>query len=132
MAVAAINFPVPFLCKSPALGNTSTSFLQRDYACSVRTCGKLKFCRKRAVIVCALPLGIDPWTPSMNSQNIATLLFALSLFPYIGFLYFITKSKTAPNLTLFGFYFLLVFVAATSQFLPFLILGFFLLIKFSY
>ncbi|CAI0408653.1 unnamed protein product [Linum tenue] len=35
------------------------------------------------------------------------------MVPYIGFLYFITKSKTAPGLTLFGFYFLLAFVGAT-------------------
>ncbi|GFP86710.1 hypothetical protein PHJA_000814800 [Phtheirospermum japonicum] len=31
----------------------------------------------------------------------------------MGFLYFITKSKSAPRLTLFGFYFLLAFVGAT-------------------
>ncbi|CAN1778621.1 hypothetical protein LINPERHAP1_LOCUS14448 [Linum perenne] len=51
----------------------------------------------------------------MDSQSMAYQLFGLSLLPYIGFLYFITKSKTAPSLTLFGFYFLLVFVAATSE-----------------
>ncbi|CAN1189469.1 hypothetical protein LINPERPRIM_LOCUS24503 [Linum perenne] len=51
--------------------------------------------------------------PEMDSQSMAYQLFGLSLLPYIGFLYFITKSKTAPSLTLFGFYFLLVFVAAT-------------------
>ncbi|CAI0408654.1 unnamed protein product [Linum tenue] len=37
------------------------------------------------------------------------------MVPYIGFLYFITKSKTAPGLTLFGFYFLLAFVGATTK-----------------
>ncbi|XP_078429059.1 1-acyl-sn-glycerol-3-phosphate acyltransferase isoform X2 [Wolffia australiana] len=58
-------------------------------------------------------LPVDPWAPSMESQSVAPQLFASSLFPYIGFLYFITKSKTAPKLTLFGFYFLLVFVGAT-------------------
>lgn len=58
---------------------------------------------------------MDPWAPNMSidSQSIASLLFALSLFPYLGFLYFITKSNSAPKLTLFGFYFLLAFVGAT-------------------
>ncbi|CAL1373557.1 unnamed protein product [Linum trigynum] len=58
-------------------------------------------------------LPVDAWAPTIDSQSIAPQLFALSLFPYIGFLYFITKSKTAPGLTLFGFYFLLAFVGAT-------------------
>lgn len=69
--------------------------------------------RRRGEIVCALPLGVDPWAPVIDSQSIAPQLFAFSLFPYIAFLYFITKSKTAPKLTLFGFYFLLAFVGAT-------------------
>ncbi|CAN1178166.1 hypothetical protein LINPERHAP1_LOCUS1913 [Linum perenne] len=58
-------------------------------------------------------LPVDPWAPTIDSQSIASQLFAFSLFPYIGFLYFLTKSKTAPGLTLFGFYFLLAFVGAT-------------------
>lgn len=40
-------------------------------------------------------------------------LFAVSLFPYLGFLYFVTKSGQAPRLALIGFYVLLVFVAVT-------------------
>ncbi|NEQ54751.1 MAG: DUF3593 domain-containing protein [Leptolyngbya sp. SIO3F4] len=40
-------------------------------------------------------------------------LFAVSLFPYLGFLYFITKSGQTPRLALIGFYVLLVFVAVT-------------------
>jgi hypothetical protein len=40
-------------------------------------------------------------------------LFALSLFPYLGFLWFLTKSGKAPRLALMGFYVLLVFVAVT-------------------
>ncbi|CAA7408675.1 unnamed protein product [Spirodela intermedia] len=56
---------------------------------------------------------VDPWAPTMNSQSVASQLFAASLFPYLGFLYFITKSNSAPKLTLFGFYFLLAFVGAT-------------------
>jgi len=40
-------------------------------------------------------------------------LFAISLFPYLGFLWFITRSGQMPRLSLIGFYFLLVFVAVT-------------------
>jgi len=40
-------------------------------------------------------------------------LFALSLFPYLGFLWFITRSGQTPRLALIGFYLLLVFVAVT-------------------
>nr|CAD1834135.1 unnamed protein product [Ananas comosus var. bracteatus] len=66
------------------------------------------------VVVCGL-LPVDPWAPSADSQSIASQLFAFSLFPYLGFLYFITKSNTSPKLTLFGFYFLLAFVGATTK-----------------
>lgn len=40
-------------------------------------------------------------------------LFAISLFPYLGFLWFLTQSKLVPKLALIGFYVLLVFVAIT-------------------
>ncbi|MFN5513637.1 MAG: DUF3593 domain-containing protein [Cyanobacteriota bacterium] len=40
-------------------------------------------------------------------------LFALSLFPYLGFLWFLSRSPQTPRLALAGFYFLLVFVALT-------------------
>lgn len=40
-------------------------------------------------------------------------LFALSLFPYLGFLWFLTRSQKTPRLALIGFYMLLVFVAVT-------------------
>jgi len=40
-------------------------------------------------------------------------LFAVSLFPYLGFLWFLTKSGETPRLALVGFYALLVFVAVT-------------------
>ena len=40
-------------------------------------------------------------------------LFAISLFPYLGFLWFLTRSRQAPPVALFGFYFLLVFVGVT-------------------
>ncbi|CAL5356273.1 unnamed protein product [Camellia sinensis] len=73
-----------------------------------------RYCGKRGGIVCGGFLPVDPWAPNIDSQSIASQLFAFSLFPYIGFLYFITKSKSAPKLTLFGFYFLLAFVGATT------------------
>ena len=40
-------------------------------------------------------------------------LFALSLFPYLGFLWFLTRSGQAPRLALLGFYVLLLFVFIT-------------------
>ncbi|MBW4695247.1 MAG: DUF3593 domain-containing protein [Lyngbya sp. HA4199-MV5] len=40
-------------------------------------------------------------------------LFAVSLFPYLGFLWFLTRSRQTPRLALIGFYTLLVFVAIT-------------------
>jgi len=40
-------------------------------------------------------------------------LFAVSLFPYLGFLWFLTRSGQTPRLALIGFYSLLVFVGVT-------------------
>lgn len=40
-------------------------------------------------------------------------LFAISLFPYLGFLWFLTRSGQMPRLALMGFYGTLVFVAVT-------------------
>ena len=40
-------------------------------------------------------------------------LFAVSLFPYLGFLWFMTSSGKTPRLALLGFYVLLIFVAIT-------------------
>lgn len=45
----------------------------------------------------------------MNKEN----LFAISLFPYLGFLWFLTRSGKAPRLASIGFYMLLVFVVIT-------------------
>jgi uncharacterized iron-regulated membrane protein len=44
---------------------------------------------------------------------LASQLFAASLFPYLAFLFFLTRSGKAPKLMLGGFYFLLAFVGAT-------------------
>ncbi|KAI9174363.1 hypothetical protein LWI28_016208 [Acer negundo] len=61
-----------------------------------------------------LPVDTCPWTLNIDSENniASQLLSFLSLFPYMGFLYFISRSKSTPKLTLFGFYFLLAFVGA--------------------
>ncbi|TAF14418.1 MAG: DUF3593 domain-containing protein [Nostocales cyanobacterium] len=40
-------------------------------------------------------------------------LFALSLFPYLGFLWFISRSPQMPRIALYGFYGTLVFVGVT-------------------
>ncbi|MBD2414227.1 hypothetical protein FACHB389_21310 [Nostoc calcicola FACHB-389] len=40
-------------------------------------------------------------------------LFALSLFPYLGFLWFISRTPQMPRLALYGFYGTLVFVFVT-------------------
>lgn len=45
----------------------------------------------------------------LDKQN----LFAISLFPYLGFLLFLTRSRQTPRLALIGFYVLLIFVAVT-------------------
>ena len=58
------------------------------------------------------PLGTHP-IMCPTSQSLAPQLFAMSLFPYLCFLFYLTKSGKTPKLTLFGFYFLLAFVGAT-------------------
>lgn len=52
----------------------------------------------------------DTVTGMMISKD---TLFMLSLFPYLGFLWFLTRSKQAPRLALIGFYCTLLFVAVT-------------------
>ena len=129
MATCFISNSSPLISpyKSP-LSSTSNGYLGYPTSQSIskiRSKG-VKHCRKSSKtstpstsgfrVRCEL-LPVDPWAPSIDSQSIASQLFAASLFPYLGFLYFITKSKTAPKLTLVGFYFLLAFVGATSTFL---------------
>lgn len=45
----------------------------------------------------------------MSSEN----LFAISLLPYLGFLWFMTRCGKTPRLALMGFYVLLLFVFIT-------------------
>ncbi|KAL4340464.1 hypothetical protein GQ457_08G032440 [Hibiscus cannabinus] len=105
------NYLVPVASTFPA----SSHFLRNHTASipSKSSGGYGELIKRRGGIVRGWLLPVDPWAPNIDSQSIASQLFAVSLFPYIGFLYFITKSKSAPKLTLFGFYFLLAFVGAT-------------------
>lgn len=50
-----------------------------------------------------------PLVSAMSKET----LFALSLFPYLAFLWFLTRSGKTPKLALIGFYMLLIFVAVT-------------------
>ncbi|XGW00281.1 MAG: DUF3593 domain-containing protein [Leptolyngbya sp. BL-A-14] len=59
-----------------------------------------------------LPLPLLLLLPSVLPIAKETL-FAMSLFPYLGFLWFLTRSGQTPRLALIGFYALLVFVAVT-------------------
>lgn len=47
--------------------------------------------------------------PAISKES----LFAVSLFPYLGFLWFLTRSQQTPKLALIGFYMTLVFVGVT-------------------
>mmetsp|Transcript_15512 Transcript_15512/g.22752 ORF Transcript_15512/g.22752 Transcript_15512/m.22752 type:complete len:254 (-) Transcript_15512:369-1130(-) len=64
-----------------------------------------------------LALNVDAWSvagKTLSSPDFASNLFASSLFPYLGLLYFLSRPETkTPPLGNFGFQFLLVFVFAT-------------------
>lgn len=49
----------------------------------------------------------------LSVMTLKDMLFAVSLFPYLGFLYFLTRSPETPRLALIGFYLLLLFVIVT-------------------
>lgn len=67
--------------------------------------------------VSIISTAIDAWSvngANLNSPDIASAFFAISLVPYLTMLYYLTKKETkTPQVSLFGFYFLLVFVFAT-------------------
>lgn len=56
-----------------------------------------------------MDLETEPARDCMNKES----LFGASLFPYLAFLWFLTKSGQTPKLALIGFYMTLVFVAVT-------------------
>lgn len=58
----------------------------------------------------------NPWSVNgvtLNSADIASSLFIVSLLPYLVLLYFLNRSQTTPSLSNNGFRFLLLFVFAT-------------------
>jgi len=71
-----------------------------------------------AAAAAAAPLALaftDPWSISAAAADaLAAQLFAVSLFPYLAFLYFLSRPETGcPKGAYRGFAFLLVFVFAT-------------------
>lgn len=60
---------------------------------------------------------IAPWLLLLPPTTLFSFskesLFALSLFPYLGFLWFLARSRQAPSLAVIGFSMTLVFVAVT-------------------
>lgn len=63
------------------------------------------------------PKALIPWLLLLPPTSFFSLskenLFAFSLFPYLAFLWFLTRSGQTPRLALIGFYLTLVFVAVT-------------------
>jgi hypothetical protein len=57
------------------------------------------------LVLSAVPITL----PNISKET----LFALSLLPYLGFLWFLSRSQQTPRLALIGFYMTLVFVAIT-------------------
>ena len=53
---------------------------------------------------------------TLTQKALLHSFFAVSLFPYIGFLYFITKSNLLRSLLFLASNFLLAFLGATSEF----------------
>ncbi|KAK2664253.1 hypothetical protein Ddye_002827 [Dipteronia dyeriana] len=102
----------------------ASSFSQNPKTNPFKPTGFFKSYRERRLVrreniivrgwLLVLPVDTCPWTLNIDLENniASQLLSFLSLFPYMGFLYFISRSKSTPKLTLFGFYFLLAFVVA--------------------
>ena len=65
----------------------------------------------------SLLTSVNAWSvagPDLNSADVASSFFAASLFPYLAFLFFLSRSPTkTPPAANFGFQFLLAFVFAT-------------------
>eukprot|EP00887_Chlorella_sp_A99_P007706 scaffold20.g7706.t1 len=93
--------PAPFMSAQPGHtrgarggGSSSTQRRQQRYICNI------------------WPFDVA-WGPSIDASTLSADLFSVSLFPYLAFLFFLTRSKQTPPLSLFGFYFLLAFVGAS-------------------
>jgi hypothetical protein len=68
--------------------------------------------QKQITLILSSSLIPHPFLLSLPMPSKETL-FAVSLFPYLGFLWFLTRSGQTPRLALIGFYMTLVFVAVT-------------------
>lgn len=99
-------------CHSSVLKNVDSTVIRRvtfrDTMTTIST--RMLTVSRSGFLDQAWGVGVDQKT---LTETIPQNLFACSIIPYIGFLYHLTKSKDTPKLTLFGFYFLLVFVFAT-------------------
>lgn len=111
------------LCGGTALGCFGAGFV-RALPClprsTVRRCAvwqapELGSPVRRSCSSRAFPDFSTAWGTSLevDAQSIAADLFATSIVPYSAFLYFLHRSRLAPPMALFGFYFLLVFVFGT-------------------
>lgn len=106
MAVSATSAPFGIARKAKGAERKAERKVERWKGKVGTSHGKLRVVRARALV--------DPW--SISTETIVGQLFAASLFPYLGFLYWLTKPRKktkVPGTSLFGFYFLLVFVFAT-------------------
>lgn len=123
------NLHIQIRSKNPLFLGGDCSFSKRSWSCSREpnftrkkylaqaANGRIRSERIGKSIACGgIMFPVDSWAAAdVDSPAIASQLSAFSLLPYLGFLYFITKSKSAPKLTLFGFYFLLAFVGGASE-----------------
>lgn len=98
-------------------GNIAGSSLDSSF-CGTRLKLTCRFVRNNRVTMprrSSTKMLVDPWSVSSEALDaLAAQFFAASLFPYLGFLYFLNREEVkCPKLANFGFRFLLVFVFAT-------------------
>lgn len=79
---------------------------------ALKRCATPPIKRKSATV---FRMAVDPWSVSSEAMDVfAAQSFAASLFPYLGFLYFLGKKEVGcPRFANFGFQFLLAFVFAS-------------------
>ncbi|CAN4077409.1 unnamed protein product [Withania somnifera] len=84
--------------KNPIILGSSPFFQKLGNTKQLNYGKRTKLYSKRSRIVCGF-LPVHPWAPNVDSQSIASQLFAFSLFPYVGFLYFIAKVHYGTSLS---------------------------------
>jgi len=87
-------------------------YVPRDASSELRCKPAPNLMYRKRIVANLFPFD-QAWAPNIDAASIAPQLFAFSLFPYLAFLYYLTRCGQTPKLALFGFYFLLVFVGAT-------------------